>query len=37
MKKSLLQGIIIGVLFLSIWTLLTEVNWVKLFKIEQAN
>jgi predicted Zn-dependent protease len=36
MKKSLLQGIIIGVLFLSIWTLLTEVNWVKLFKIEQA-
>ena len=36
MKKSLVQGVIIIVFFLSIWTLLTEVNWVKLFKIEQA-
>jgi len=36
MKKSLNQGVIIIAFFLSIWTLLTEINWVKLFKIEQA-
>lgn len=36
MKKSLNQGVIIIAFFLGIWTLLTEINWVKLFKIEQA-
>lgn len=36
MKKSFIQGVIIIAFFLSFWTLLTEVNWVKLFKIEQV-
>lgn len=36
MKKSFIQGVIIIAFFLGFWTLLTEVNWVKLFKIKQV-
>jgi predicted Zn-dependent protease len=37
MKKLLIQGILIIVLFLSVWMALTEIDWMSLFKVEQIS
>lgn len=36
MKKILLQGTAIAVLFISIWTILKQVDWMNLLQVEQA-
>lgn len=35
MKKSLIQGIIIALVFISIWLCLTQIKWVSIFEIEK--
>ena len=35
MKKSLFQGIIIALVFISIWLCLTQIKWVSIFEIEK--
>lgn len=36
MKKTIVQGVIIVVLFFSTWILMQQVNWMKIFKVEQT-
>jgi beta-barrel assembly-enhancing protease len=36
MKKAIIQGVIIIVLFLTTWFVLTQIDWVTIFKVQQV-